>query len=70
MKNNNEQKQLFSKERVIAGISYAVIGTIIVLIVEYFRDLEFSFLRTLISFILFLIFGYFMSKKNDKKRID
>lgn len=65
-----ENKKATLKERLVGGLIYAVIGTVIVLIIEYIRDMEFDFLRTLITFVLFWAFGYFIFKRNDKKRID
>ena len=65
-----EQKKSTLKERLVGGLIYAVIGTVIVLIIEYIRDMEFNVIRTLISFVLFWGFGYFIFKRNDKKRVD
>lgn len=65
-----EKKKTSFKERLVGGLIYAVVGTVILLIIEYIRDMEFNVLRTLISFVLFWAFGYFIFKRNDKKRID
>lgn len=64
------QKKSTLKERMVGGLIYAVIGTVIVLIIEYIRDMEFNVIRTLISFVLFWVFGYFIFKRNEKKQIE
>lgn len=66
MENNNQT----TKSRLLGGLIYAAVGTAVVLLIEYFQDLKFNFLRVLVTFIIFWAFGYFIIKKNDTKRLD
>ena len=59
-----------TKERILVGLVYAVVGTILVQVIQYFRGMGFNGVNALISFVLFWVFGYVIYKRNDKKRLE
>lgn len=60
------------KQRILTGFIMAIIGTIIVSVINHFRDMPFNLLYTIISFILFWAFGIYMAKpkSNNNKPLD
>ncbi|WP_370214258.1 hypothetical protein [Mesoflavibacter profundi] len=52
------------------GLLMAIIGTVIVAIINYIRGLSFSIINLMISFILIWIFGYFLAKPKSTNNKD
>ena len=64
------QNKLSPKQKMFTGLLMAIIGTVIVAIINYIRGLSFSILNLMISFILIWIFGYFLAKPKSTNNKD